>query len=169
MLEAVNSVLQTAPVIRASAEQVSTADSYAANPDRVQKIPQAPYISPYIHMDVDLDQAVLQIRDSETGDVVRQIPSEVSIQNRQRFQEQISLQQEVARQQAQTSADSAAVIASQAATYQPQPQQAVQQQAPQQQAVRRAPAQPQQIAAFQSAAASGAKAGASSGQVALFA
>lgn len=169
MLEAVNSVLQSAPVIRASAEQVSTVDSYAANPDRVQKVPQAPYISPYIYMDVNLNQAVLQIRDSETGDVVRQIPSETSIQNRQRFQEQISIQQDVARRAAQTSADSTAVIASQAATVQPQVQQTQAQPAPQaQQAPRRAPAAPQQIAAFQSAAVSG-QASTSSGQVALFA
>lgn len=65
-------------------EQVSPADSFAGNPSRVQKVAQAPYISPYIHMDVNLDMAVLQIRDSDTGDVVRQIPSDATVEARQR-------------------------------------------------------------------------------------
>lgn len=153
MLEAVNSVLQSAPVIRGNAEQVSTAASFAANPDRVQKVPQAPYISPYIHMDVDLG-AVLQLRDSETGDVLRQIPSEASIEARQRFQQQIDQQAQQSR--TRTSADSTAVIAGQAATASrvqtdvPAPAPAPRKQA--------AP-QPRQIAAFQAAAVSGGTGG----------
>lgn len=152
MLEAVNSVLQTAPVIRGNAEQVSTAASFAANPDRVQKVPQAPYISPYIHMDVDLG-AVLQLRDSETGDVLRQIPSEATIEARQRFQQQIDQQAQQAR--TRTSADSTAVIAGQAAT-----SGRVQPDVPAAPAPRKQPApQPRQIAAFQAAAVSGGTSG----------
>ena len=165
MLEAVNSVLQSAPVIRGNAEQVSTAASFAANPDRVQKIPQAPYISPYIHMDVDLG-AVLQLRDSETGDVVRQIPSEATIEARQRFQQQIDLQDQQQQQsRTRTSADSTAVIAGQAAAAS-RPQADVQ--------VAAAPAprklaapQARQIAAFQAAAVSGGTSGGSSGSAAV--
>lgn len=76
MLEAVTSVLQSAPVARGNAEQISNARSFAANPDKVQEAPQAPYISPFIYMDVNYDKAILQIRDSETGDVITQFPSE---------------------------------------------------------------------------------------------
>lgn len=84
MIEAVGSVLQTAPLSRGNAEQASVADSYAANPERIQKAPQAPYISPYVFIDVNFDMAVIQIRDSETGDVVKQIPSEASLEARSR-------------------------------------------------------------------------------------
>lgn len=81
MLEAVNSVLQTAPLVRGHVEQVGTADSYAANPERVQRAqPQAPYISPYIYLDVNYDRAVIQLRNGETGDVEDQFPSEASLE-----------------------------------------------------------------------------------------
>jgi len=84
MLEAVNSVLQTAPLIRAQTEQASAVDSFAANPDRTQRVapPQAPYVSLFIHVDNNLNKAVLQIRDSETGDVTGQLPSEASLRAR---------------------------------------------------------------------------------------
>jgi hypothetical protein len=84
MLEAVHAVLQSAPAVRPQAEQVSTAESFAANPDRVQKAPplQAPYVSPYIFVDVALNKAVTQIRNGETGDVVGQFPTEASLRAR---------------------------------------------------------------------------------------
>ena len=83
MLEAVNSVLQTAPLVRAQTEQVSAADSFAANPERVQRVlPQAPYVSPYIYIDVANNRAVLQLRNGETGDVEGQFPSEASLRVR---------------------------------------------------------------------------------------
>jgi hypothetical protein len=77
MIEAVNSVVANAPLIRGNAE--SAASSRAAAPISA---PKAPYISPYVHLDVNYDMAVLQIRDSDTGDVVRTIPSEGSLQSR---------------------------------------------------------------------------------------
>ena len=84
MIEAVNSVVSNAPLVRGNAEQVSAARSYAASPEvaaqAVARIPQAPYISPYISLDVNYDRAVLLIRDSETGDVLRQFPSESTLQ-----------------------------------------------------------------------------------------
>ncbi len=83
MLEAVHSVLQSAPVVRAQAEQVSPAESFAANPDRVQKAPvQAPFVSPYIFVDVALNKAVIQIRNGDTGDVLGQFPTEASLRAR---------------------------------------------------------------------------------------
>lgn len=86
MIEAVNSVLSNAPIARAMADQQSVATSFAANPDRVQVVAQAPFISPYIHVDVNFDKAVLQIRDSETGDVVRTIPTEGQMEAYRRAQ-----------------------------------------------------------------------------------
>ncbi|MCC7305716.1 MAG: hypothetical protein IT558_05595 [Alphaproteobacteria bacterium] len=83
MIEAVNSVVSSAPLARGNTDQVDVAQSYAANPSRVQQarpLPQAPYVSPYIHVDVNHNKAVLQIRDGETGDVVRQFPSETTMQ-----------------------------------------------------------------------------------------
>lgn len=86
MIEAVNAVVATAPLARGPAEQQSVTRSFAANPERVQELPQAPYISPYIFMDVNFDRAILQIRDSDTGDVVRQFPSESQLEAYRRAQ-----------------------------------------------------------------------------------
>lgn len=84
MIDAVSAVTLNFSSLRGSAEQVASARSYAANPEKIQEAAQAPYISPYIHVDVDFDRAVLQIRDSDTGDVVRQFPSESEMESRRR-------------------------------------------------------------------------------------
>lgn len=84
MIEAVNSVISNATSLRQSAEQVASARSLAANPERLQEVPQAPYISPFVHVDLNFDTAVLQIRDSDTGDVVNQFPSESTLRASQR-------------------------------------------------------------------------------------
>lgn len=86
MIEAVNSVLSNAASTKAVVEQQSVAQSFAANPDRVQVVPQAPFISPYVHVDVNFDKAVLLLRDSSTGDVVRQIPTESQLEAYKRAQ-----------------------------------------------------------------------------------
>ena len=87
MIEAVNSVLSNAPFTKAVVEQQSVATSFAANPERVQQAPiQAPYISLYIKVDTKFDKAVLQIRDNDTGDVVRQIPTESQLEAYRRAQ-----------------------------------------------------------------------------------
>lgn len=84
MIEAANSVALNFSTLRGNAEQVASTRSYAANPEKVQEVAQAPYVSPYIYVDVDFDRAVLQIRDSDTGDVVRQFPSESEMETRRR-------------------------------------------------------------------------------------
>ncbi|PZO88742.1 MAG: hypothetical protein DI626_01035 [Micavibrio aeruginosavorus] len=62
-------------------------NSFAANPDRVQQASlQAPYVSLYIKVDVNFDKALLLMRDSDTGDVVRQIPSETQLEAYRRAQ-----------------------------------------------------------------------------------
>ncbi len=88
MIEAVNSSVSSSAVLRATADQVSVQRAQS-NPARVQEAaeplrdaPQVPYISPYIHLDLNYNKAVLQIRDSSTGDVVRQFPSEESLEVR---------------------------------------------------------------------------------------
>ncbi len=87
MIEAVNSVLSNAPYTKAATEQQSVARSFAANPDRIQEATSAaPYISLYIKVDTNFDKAVLQIRDSDTGDVVRQIPTESELEAYRRAQ-----------------------------------------------------------------------------------
>jgi hypothetical protein len=87
MIEAVNSAISNGSVLRVSAEQISSARSFAADAAAVQAVaraPLAPYISPYISIDANFDKAVLQLRDSATGDVINQFPSEQTLQARQR-------------------------------------------------------------------------------------
>lgn len=76
MIEAVNSVLSNTSATRVAAEQQSTIRSYSANPDKVQEVAKAPFVSPYISIDRNYNKAILQIRDSDTGDVIRQYPTE---------------------------------------------------------------------------------------------
>ena len=76
-IEAVNSVLSNAASTRGVVEQQSTTRSLSANPERTQEAAaRTPYVSPYISIDRSSNRAVLQIRDSDTGDVVRQFPTE---------------------------------------------------------------------------------------------
>ena len=75
MIEGVNATIANAALVRPVSEQVVSARSYAENPKQVQQVPQAPYISPYISIDYTSDKAVLQIRDSDSGEVIRQIPT----------------------------------------------------------------------------------------------
>lgn len=85
MIEAVNSVVSNAPLIRVAAEQVAASRSFAGDAIAVESVargPVAPYISPYISVDPLLDAAVLQLRDSDTGDVVEQFPSDKALLQR---------------------------------------------------------------------------------------
>ena len=84
MLEAVNSVISNASLLRGQAEQASPARSLAANPESVQVVAQAPYISPYITIDINYDTAVLALRDRDTGDFLTTIPSDAKLAARAR-------------------------------------------------------------------------------------
>ena len=86
MIEAVNSTLATSSLTRVAAQQQSSAESFAANPERVQRVAQAPFVSPYISVDTNFDRAVLQIRDSDTGDVVTQYPTKSQLEAYRRAQ-----------------------------------------------------------------------------------
>lgn len=76
MIEAVNSVLANASLSRGSAAQASTAAKIDLE---APAAPKAPYISPHIVVDASANKAVIQIRDSDTGDVLTQFPSESRI------------------------------------------------------------------------------------------
>lgn len=77
MIEAVNSVLANAPLLRGTAEGQSSASPVATS--GVERV-ETPYISPYIKVDISHNKAVIQLRDASTGDVVQQIPSETRLE-----------------------------------------------------------------------------------------
>lgn len=87
MIEAVNSVLSNASSTRVAVEQQTTTRSLAANPERTQEAARTPYVSPYISLDRSSNRAVLQIRDSDTGDVLRQYPTETQLRAYRNAQE----------------------------------------------------------------------------------
>ncbi len=79
MIEAVNSTIANAQILRQGAEQLSASSvSVKAAPATVSAVadaPKAPYISPYISIDAKSNKAVLQIRNSDTGEVEQQFPT----------------------------------------------------------------------------------------------
>ncbi len=87
MIEAVNSTIANAALVRNVAEQATAARLQSPPPAEERReiaLPQAPYVSPYIKVDTEFDTAVLQIRDSATGDVIDQFPRETTLAARQR-------------------------------------------------------------------------------------
>lgn len=85
MIEAVNSVISNAQALKSSSGQINPVDVSQASLEvggGASALPSAPYISPYIVVDTNYDKAVLQIRDSDTGDVLRQFPSESTLRAR---------------------------------------------------------------------------------------
>lgn len=86
MIEAVNALIANSSTLRVSTQQVDTEGTR-----NVQEIESseasapvlAPYVSPFIQVDTRFDTAVIQIRDSDTGDVLTQFPSEPSLRSRQ--------------------------------------------------------------------------------------
>jgi len=88
MVDAVNAAISsvnTLPV--ASRAAVVASAVLAADSSAPISAPKAPFVSPYIHIDLNFDKAVLQIRDSDTGDVVEQFPSNSRLQQLRRAQE----------------------------------------------------------------------------------
>lgn len=85
MIEAVNSVVANAALLRGNADQaqqdrLNTLAS-SAKTESVQ-MALAPFVSPYIQIDTNFNKAVLQVRDSDTGDVLNQFPSETMMRAR---------------------------------------------------------------------------------------
>lgn len=145
MIEAVNSAIQNATLLRASAEASGNADVFTANPARTQKIARAPSLSVYV--DINYDTAVLQYRNAETRDVIDQIPSETLLQSRARDEaRRAQIQQEAAQPRSE---QESVPQAQQQTTPTPETQTA---DAP---APRTSAPTQQQIAAFSSAASAG--------------
>lgn len=93
MIEAVTSAVSNAQLSRGLLEQIDSAripatELQTSPSDARGDLLRAPYISPVVFVDLDYDTAVLQIRDSDTGDVVRQFPTEPSLRARQSIQVQ---------------------------------------------------------------------------------
>ncbi len=83
MLEAVNAVMANAQIARAYVGSKGSAASDVPV-SSVASGPQAPYVSLFVHVDNNYDKAVLQVRDSDTGNVIDQYPSEETLMQRQR-------------------------------------------------------------------------------------
>ncbi|MDH5722203.1 MAG: hypothetical protein OEY94_02640 [Alphaproteobacteria bacterium] len=92
MVDAVNAAISSVSTLPAASREAAVVASsiLAADSSSVVSMPQAPYVSPYIHVDLNFDTAVLQIRDSDTGDVVEQFPSESRLQQLRRAQQLVS-------------------------------------------------------------------------------
>ncbi len=86
MIEAVNSAVANASLLRTNGDQsqqarLSSLAASSKSEDGVE-LQLAPYVSPFIEMDANFNKAVLQIRDSSTGEVTRQFPSETTMRAR---------------------------------------------------------------------------------------
>lgn len=150
MIEAVNSAIQNATLLRASAEASGNADVFTANPARTQKIARAPSLSVYV--DINYDTAVLQYRNAETRDVIDQIPSETLLQSRARDEaRRAQIQQEAA----QPRSEQESVPQAQQQTAQAQTTPTPETQTADAPAPRTSAPTQQQIAAFSSAASAG--------------
>ncbi|MBL4588703.1 MAG: hypothetical protein JKY11_01315 [Alphaproteobacteria bacterium] len=75
MLEAVNSVLSNAPLIKAA---VSAPPAETKRADLI-KVTSANYISRHVELDPASRRAILQIRDTATGEALKQFPTEGQI------------------------------------------------------------------------------------------
>lgn len=84
MIEAVNSAAANAIVSRGAVTQTAPSAASAPSREGAPQAPQAPFVSPYISIDPNFDRAVLQIRNGETGEVIRQFPSEGRLQQQAR-------------------------------------------------------------------------------------
>lgn len=83
MIEAVNSTIANATTVRGMVGQMDSASAPivatvlpASGSNAAPSVPPAPYTSPYIAVDFNFNKPVLQIRDSLTGAVKQQFPTE---------------------------------------------------------------------------------------------
>lgn len=83
MIEAVNSTVANATTVRGVVGQMDSASVSAvatvlpaSGSNAAPSAPQAPFVSPYISVDFNFNKPVLQIRDTQTGAVKQQFPTE---------------------------------------------------------------------------------------------
>lgn len=85
MIEALGAIVSNNQLVRSVAEQTSSSQSFAANPSRVQvAATSAPYFSPHVELNGGMSKPIFIVRDSATGDFVRQFPTEGQIRAYQR-------------------------------------------------------------------------------------
>ena len=92
MVETVETVtLNKSPILRSNAQSNTRTVLSAKNTDKNQQAAEElrvvdkveiPYISPFVHVDVNYDKAVLQLRDSSSGEVLEQFPSKKVLEER---------------------------------------------------------------------------------------
>ena len=98
MIESVNSVVQSTPITRADLQEFVRENSVQLQAE-VREPARAPFISPVIAVNVEYDTAVLEIRNSSTGDVIEQIPSDPRLEAQLREQARLDTQREIAQEQ----------------------------------------------------------------------
>jgi hypothetical protein len=79
MIEAVKSTLAQASIAKAPLESVSSLASFASDENEVKEVAEAPYVSPTVKVDPNTKIAILEFRESSSGDVLLQVPSEQQI------------------------------------------------------------------------------------------
>lgn len=80
MIEAVNAVVSNSPILRSISEQTSTTQVLSANPSKVQSASiSAPYLSPHVDYNGGNSKPIFVVRDSSTGETLKQFPSEAQI------------------------------------------------------------------------------------------
>lgn len=86
MVDTVSTVISSASPLRGNTGASATARpsiDTSGSSSSIEPV-RAPFISPVISVDLNFDKAVLQVRDSDTGDVLSQFPSNQVLQARQR-------------------------------------------------------------------------------------
>lgn len=80
MIEAVNAVVSNSQILRSIAEQTSTTQVLSANPSKVQSAAiAAPYLSPHVDYNGGNSKPIFVVRDSATGETIKQFPTEAQI------------------------------------------------------------------------------------------
>ena len=80
MIEAVNAVVSNSQILRSVAEQTATTQNLSANPARIQTAAiSAPYLSPHVDYNGGNSKPIFVVRDSSSGEVIKQFPSEAQI------------------------------------------------------------------------------------------
>lgn len=79
MIEAVKSTLVQASFAKAPADNGSSLSSFASDANEVREVAEVPYVSPTVRVDVNTKIAILEFRESSSGDVLIQVPSEQQI------------------------------------------------------------------------------------------
>ena len=84
MLEAVTTTLMNGVYTRVEAQKIAPQPVAVRPAPLVQSTVAAPYISPYVMMSETSSRAILAVRDTATGNVTRQYPSERQLRAYQR-------------------------------------------------------------------------------------